>query len=62
MHVLNDTPTLLAPCAAAELADSLNAEADREGDAWEYIAVHDPTGIGRSYVDVYDGTERLGSL
>ncbi len=60
--MLSNTPTLLDPSRAVELADDLNTEADRTGDAWRYEADHDPKGTGFSRVAVYDDDELVGYL
>lgn len=60
--MISDTPTLLEPATATELADDLNAEADQTGDAWSYEAVHAPTANGLSRVAVYDDDDLIGYL
>ena len=59
---ISSTPTLMQPSSAVELADTLNTEADRTGDAWHYEADHDPNGTGFSRVAVYDDDELIGYL
>ncbi len=50
MKITMDTqPTLYTKENAIAVAKALN-----ESDDWTYVVVHDPNGIGYSFIEVYD--------
>jgi DUF438 domain-containing protein len=50
MKMMDTTEHLYAPAKAEALAADLQA-----GDAdWTYTVVHDPKGVGYSYIAIYD--------
>ena len=52
--------TLFPPSEAENLAHNLTAN---DEDDWSYIPVHDPTGKGKSFIQVYDEDNNpLGKL
>ena len=47
--LLDTTSGLYTPERAKEIAAEMNAT-----DDWEYRVVHDPTGKGYSFIEIYD--------
>ncbi len=50
MHnIIRSTEKLFDPAEADDIAASMTAQ-----DDWTYVAVHDPSGLGWSFIKVYD--------
>lgn len=46
---------LFKPAEADKIAAKLNAESHAEdGDGWDYKVIHDPTGKGYSFIEIWD--------
>ncbi|HEX5521132.1 MAG TPA: hypothetical protein VFX29_05520 [Longimicrobiaceae bacterium] len=61
--IIAHTPALHDPAEAERLAAYLNADEAEAGDGWTYRARHDPTGRGRSLIDIFDEAgELVGQL
>jgi DUF438 domain-containing protein len=51
VKVLDTTEHLYTPAKAVAIAAELQSG---DEDGWTYTAVHDPKGVGYSYVAIYD--------
>ena len=55
MLTIRRTETLYTPAKAEEVAATLNAN----DPDWTYKVVHDPKGVGYSFIEIYDEAGEL---